>query len=99
MVLFVAARLFGKWISVRLCERTGVSAFSPSEEASLVFGPIGALSIAIVVSAQDLYAGRTIGWMTTAVVGGAIVTEFIVQISTRWRRAAPLDAGELPGQA
>ena len=87
MVLFVAARLFGKWISVRICERRSVSFLSASERATLTFGPIGALSIAIVVNAQDLYSGPALPWMITAVVGGAIVTELIVQISAlRHRR-------------
>jgi hypothetical protein len=86
MVLFLVARLFGKWISVRMCERRAVSFFSASERTSLVFGPIGALSIAIVVNAQDLYSGPAVPWMITAVVGGAIVTELIVQISALWHR-------------
>ncbi len=86
MVLFVAARLFGKWISVRMCERRAISFLSTSERDSLVFGPIGALSIAIVVNAQDLYSGPALPWMITAVVGGAIVTELIVQVSALWRR-------------
>jgi hypothetical protein len=96
MVLFVVARLFGKWISVRMCERRAVSFLSASERASLVFGPIGALSIAIVVNAQDLYSGPALPWMITAVVGGAIVTELIVQISALWHRRAQ---GEMLGQA
>jgi hypothetical protein len=96
MVLFVVARLFGKWISVRMCERRAVSFLSTSERASLVFGPIGALSIAIVVNAQDLYSGPALPWMITAVVGGAIVTELIVQISAlRHRRTRD----EMLGQA
>ena len=96
MVLFVVARLFGKWISVRLCERRAVSFLDPAERASLVFGPIGALSIAIVVNAQDLYSGPALPWMITAVVGGAIVTELIVQISALWRRRTQ---DEMLGQA
>ena len=96
MVLFVVARLFGKWVSVRMCERRAVSFLSASERASLVFGPIGALSIAIVVNAQDLYSGPALPWMITAVVGGAIVTELIVQLSAMWHRRP---RGEMLGQA
>ena len=51
--------------------------------AQPVFSPIGALSIAIVVNAQDLYFGAAVSWMVTAVIGGAIVTEVIVQIASR----------------
>ena len=79
-----------------MCERRAVSFLSASERASLVFGPIGALSIAIVVNAQDLYSGPALPWMITAVVGGAIVTELIVQISAMWHRRT---RGEMLGQA
>jgi hypothetical protein len=44
---------------------------------------MGALSIAIVVNAQDLYYGSVISWMVTAVIAGAIVTEVIVHIASR----------------
>jgi hypothetical protein len=97
MVLFVVARLLGKWISVRVCERKAVSFLSASERATLAFGPIGALSIAIVVNAQDLYSGPALPWMITAVVGGAIVTELIVQISAlrhRWSLDEMLREGD-----
>jgi hypothetical protein len=53
------------------------------ERRSLIFSPMGALSIAIVVNAQDLYSGAAVPWMVTAVIGGAIVTEIIVQVSGR----------------
>ena len=38
------------------------------------------LAIAIVVSVQSLYAGEAVPWIVTAVLGGAIVTEVLVQI-------------------
>jgi hypothetical protein len=83
MVLFVAARLVGKWLGVRICRRRVPGGLSTDEQRSLIFSPIGALSIAIVVNAQDLYFGKTVSWMVTAVIGGAIVTEIIVQIASR----------------
>jgi len=83
MVVFVPARLFGKWLAVRLCRKEVPNGLSPDEQRSLIFSPMGALSIAIVVSAQDLYFGAVISWMVTAVIGGAIMTEVIVQIASR----------------
>ncbi len=83
MLLFVPARLFGKWLAVKLCRKKISSGLSTDEQRSLIFSPMGALSIAIVVNAQDLYYGSVISWMVTAVIGGAIVTEVIVQIASR----------------
>ena len=83
MILFVPARLFGKWLAVRACRNEVPNGLSLDEQHSLIFSPMGALSIAIVVNAQDLYFGATVSWMVTAVIGGAIVTEVIVQIASR----------------
>lgn len=83
MFLFVPARLFGKWLAVRACRNEVPNGLSMDEQRSLIFSPMGALSIAIVVNAQDLYYGSTISWMVTAVIGGAIVTEVIVQMASR----------------
>ena len=79
MCLFVPARLLGKWLAVRLCRYEHLS---KEEQRSLVFSPMGALSIAIIVNAQDLYFGATISWMVTAVIGGAMITEVVVQIAS-----------------
>ncbi len=83
MMLFVPARLLGKWLAVVICRRRIPGGLSPDEQRSIIFSPIGALSIAIVVNAQDLYFGSAVSWMVTAVIGGAIVTEIIVQIASR----------------
>ena len=86
VLLFVPARLFGKWLALRLCRQEVPSGLSNEERRGLIFSPMGALSIAIVVNAQDLYVGPVISWMVTAVIGGAIVTEVIVQIASRRNR-------------
>ena len=83
MFLFVPARLAGKWLAVRACRREVPNGLSLDEQRSLIFSPMGALSIAIIVNAQDLYYGAAISWMVTAVIGGAIVTEVIVQVALR----------------
>lgn len=56
---------------------------STDERRSLIFSPMGALSIAIVVNAQDLYFGAAVSWMVTAVIGGAIITEVVVHVASR----------------
>ena len=86
MILFVPARLFGKWLAVKVCRKELPDGLSLGEQRALIFSPMGALSIAIVVNAQDLYYGAVISWMVTAVIGGAIVTEVIVQIASRRNR-------------
>lgn len=83
MVIFVAARFFGKWLAMYVVRRRAILPLTADEEKSLVFGPIGSLSIAIMMSASDLYVGRDIPWMFTAIIGGAIVTEIILQMSAR----------------
>ncbi len=83
MFLFVPARLFGKWLGVRLGRQLVPGDLTRHEQHSLIFSPMGALSIAIVVNAQDLYSGAAVPWMVTAVIGGAIVTEIIVQVAGR----------------
>ena len=57
---------------------------------------MGALSIAIIVNAQDLYFDETINWMVAAVIGGAIVTEVIVQYASRREFLKEPKAEEFP---
>ena len=73
MLLFVATRLLGKWLGVVLAERRTAAGLTQEERRSLIFSPIGALSIAIVVNAQDLYPDATVSWMVTAVIGGLVL--------------------------
>jgi hypothetical protein len=94
MVLFVLARLLGKWLAVVICRKRVPGGLSRDEQRSLIFSPIGALSIAIIVNAQDLYFGSAVSWMVTAVIGGAIVTEIIVQVASR---RTPLEEPHLLG--
>jgi hypothetical protein len=83
MGVFVACRLVGKWMAAKTCGHRGLAKLEPEERRSIVFGPLGALSIAIVINAQDLYFNGFVPWMVTAVIGGAVVTEILVQLSSR----------------
>jgi hypothetical protein len=60
---------------------------------------MGALSIAIVISFQTLFAGRAVPWIVTAVIGGAIVTEFVVQLGLLGGRAPAPTIPAPPGGA
>jgi Kef-type K+ transport system membrane component KefB len=83
MLLFVPARLLGKWLGIRASRKEVPGGLLLEEQRTLIFSPMGALSIAIVVNAQDLYYGDFISWMVTAVIGGAIMTEIIVHFASR----------------
>jgi hypothetical protein len=83
MTLFIASRFASKWIAAGVLRKFSVIHLAPAERRVLIGAPMGALSVAIVVSAQDLYSGPTVGWIVTAVIGGAIVMEFALQIAAR----------------
>jgi Kef-type K+ transport system membrane component KefB len=93
LLLFVVARFLGRWLAVGICRKSRLGGLEAVEGGSLIVAPMGALSIAIVVSAQDLYSGPTIPWMVTAVIGGAIVSEILVQFSGRAGTPEPQAAG------
>ncbi len=80
MLAFVAARLLGRIAGVALFARRHPASLSAFERRHLAISPMGALSLAIIVTAQDLYSGPTVPWMVNAVIGGAILTEIIVQV-------------------
>jgi len=83
MAVFVVARLGGKWLALALHGRFGAGKLGAAERNSLFVSPIGALAVAIVVNAQDLYAGPTLSWIVTAIIGGSVLTEIVVQVLTR----------------
>jgi hypothetical protein len=83
MVLFVIARFVGKWLAMRSLRQNKEAGLTVEEQRALMLSPLGALSIAIVVSAEDLYFSPSIPWIVTAVIAGAIVTEIVVQAASR----------------
>jgi hypothetical protein len=87
MGVFVGARFTSKWISAVLLERFWMRDLAGAERRTIIGAPMGSLSLAIVVSAQDLFSGTTVGWVVTAVIGGAITMEVALQIAAR--RFAP----------
>ncbi len=92
--LFVAGRAFGKWSGI-LASKTQLQTILPkgfAEQRDLVT-PLSSLSIALVVSIASLYHDGTVSWILTAVIGGSIVTEFLVQLTqgNRTDRADEVD--------
>ena len=87
LLLFVPARLFGKIGGTLAVRQNRLAMLSDQEQARIAIAPMGALAIAIVVNAQDLYRGDAISWMVTTVIGGAIATE--VAVHAIMRRLAP----------
>src|SRR5207237_144759 len=93
--LFVVGRVVGKWTGV-LTSKTAVGALLPSGFADQrqPVQPMSGLSIALVVSVGSLYTDFGLSWVVTAVIGGAIVTEILVQLTTK-QEAAPGPIDEL----
>jgi Kef-type K+ transport system membrane component KefB len=86
MALFVLGRFFSKWIATVTLGRVWLKDLTEHERRVLVAAPMGALSVAVVVLAQDLYSGPFVGWSVTAVIGGSIVMEILLQVAMRRRR-------------
>jgi Kef-type K+ transport system membrane component KefB len=77
--LFVAGRVIGKWTGV-VASKTALGSLLPSsfaDQRSLVT-PLSGLSIALVISLQGYYKDAGLPWIITAVIGGAVVAEFLV---------------------
>jgi hypothetical protein len=84
LAVFVPARFMGNYLGTRLAKVAAHIPLSEAAQNALVVSPLGSLSIAIVINAQLLYPeGGTIQALVTAIVGGAIATEIVVQLATR----------------
>ena len=95
--LFVAGRILGKWTGV-LTARTAVGQYLPANFADqrVWVTPLSGLSIALVISVQSFYQDAGLAWIVTAVIGGSIVTEFLVtrNAGADARVYAPIDDAE-----
>jgi hypothetical protein len=85
--VFLAARLAGNRIAIAFIGRWMPAEVSVDERRALSYAPTGALSIAIVLSARDLYPDSHVPYTLTAVIMGALLGEVLVQ-SFYWKRAA-----------
>ena len=82
MVAFVVMRLAGQTLGLAWARRNGAD---PHDTQSALESPMGALSIAVVVSAQVRFAGGALQLLTTAVLGGVLIGEILSQIAARVR--------------
>jgi Kef-type K+ transport system membrane component KefB len=93
--LFVLARIVGRWLGM-LGSRSVVGSVLPpgfADRRQMVV-PVSSLSIALVISVEALYRDPSLPWVTTAVIGGAIVCELLLQRIDDVDE--PLDALERP---
>ncbi|BDG05628.1 hypothetical protein AMOR_46240 [Anaeromyxobacter oryzae] len=106
--VFMATRLVGKRVGANLAARAPELRLGPAEREALAVSPMGPLAIAIVVNAQLLNPGGSISLIASAVIGGAILTEVVVQLVThgklatlerrRGPRASSGDGGDDPSR-
>ena len=101
MIAFVVMRVAGQVAGLWWARRNGAE---PESTASVLESPMGALSIAVVVSAQVLFSGKALSLLTTSVLGGVLAGEVLSQIASRLRgrgrpAPAPSAAAETPAPA
>lgn len=85
--VFVLARVGGRYLGARAARRLPKDARPPELDTTsireLITPPMGQLAIAFVVTAQALYESPAIRAIVTAVIGGSILTEILVQVGAR----------------
>jgi Kef-type K+ transport system membrane component KefB len=95
--VFVVARFVGRWAGARaarsLPPNERPDTLEHTENRDLVAPPMGQLALAFVVTAQTLYESPAVRAIVTAVVGGAVLLEVVVQISSR-RARTPAPSAE-----
>lgn len=91
--LFLIARTLGRFLAARIARSLPPEArptsLADTPDADLVLPPIGQLAIAFVITAQTLYESAAVRAMVTAVIGGSIVMEIVVQLGARRRSSPP----------
>lgn len=101
--VFVLARFAGRYAGARVARRLPASetpeALAEAEDRDLALPPMGQLALAFVVTAQTLYESPAVQAIVTAVVGGGVLLEIIVQISSRQRRRKPASRSSAPAPA
>lgn len=101
--LFLAARTLGRFVGARVAralpEDGRPASLSETPDADLVLPPMGQLAIAFVITAQTLYESAAIRALVTAVLGGSIVMELVVQLGARRRTPASPAPPSDPGAA
>jgi hypothetical protein len=85
--VFAGARLLGRLLGARaarsLPEDAQHAGLAETGDRHLVATPMGQLALAFVVTADTLYESPGVHAIVTAVIGGAVVMEIVVQVSGR----------------
>ncbi len=92
LAVFLTARFAGNWLAVSIIARWMPSEFTAAERRALAYAPTGALSVAILLSARDLYPDSRLPYSLTAVIMGGLLGEVLLQ-SRYWRTAYATKAG------
>lgn len=93
MPVFMALRLAGKWLGTTLALGHAEFDLGAEERRAIAMPPLGPLALAIVTNALLLYPGGSISLIVSAVIGGGVLTEILLQLSNRWHARGSL----LPG--
>ena len=85
--VFVLSRVGAKMLGATIATRTGPPQLPDAMTLGIALSPQSPIAIAVIVSFSTLYGGGSQGvaWMTTAVIGGAVLTELGVQAVARLR--------------
>lgn len=86
LAVYLVARLAGNRLAIGVLARWMPGELSAEERRALSYTPTGALSLAIVLSARDLYPDSHVPNTLTAVIMGGIMGEILLQ-TLYWRRA------------
>lgn len=93
--IFVFARVGGKLVGAHVAKRTGPAELPDASTLGLALSPQSPIAIATIVSYVTLYkpteqAGR-LPWLMSACIGGAVLTEMVVQAIARLRGGLTID--------
>jgi hypothetical protein len=97
--VFVLSRVGAKLLGAAVAVRTGPPDLPDATTLGIALSPQSPVAIAVIVSFSTLYGGggkQGIAWMTTAVIGGAVLTELGVQAAARLRGGLRFETGPVP---
>jgi len=99
--VFVLARVGAKLVGAQVSVRAGPAELPDARTLGLALSPQSPIAIATIVGFAALYGtdrAQAVGipWMTTAVIGGAVLTEIGVQAVARLRGGLRFDAEAQP---
>lgn len=104
MPIFVFARVSGKLLGAHVAKRVGPAELPDATTLGLALSPQSPIAIATIVSYVTLYKHQAadsaadstnLPWLMTACIGGAVMTELVVQLIARLRGGLKFEMGDL----